>query len=93
MKRSEIKSAVEKHLTALGFPKGSWVWQPATAELMVVVAGSIRRVKLPSGLSKRQLTWELGRMYGWAEQAGIKPVTKANGVHHKGAEANSQLPA
>lgn len=88
MKRAEIVRAVEKHLLALGFTKGQWVWQPATAELILVVAGDIVRFKLKAGLTKRNLMYELGFMSGLARMAKIRPEKKSNGARLNGSAAD-----
>ena len=77
MRRPAIIEAVEEHLLAVGFRRGQWVWQPLQAELMLVVGQTIKSVKLKSGISQRALAYELGRIAGWAEFAGITP--KPNG--------------
>lgn len=97
MKKVAIQAAVESHLAALGFGRGSFVWQPATAELLLVVGSTIRKLKLKSGMSRRQLEFQLGRISGWSEMhsalvapqqaAAPQPARKANGV---GNGAHSQ---
>jgi hypothetical protein len=79
VKRDAIKLEVEQHLEAIGFKRGQFLWQPLQAELILMVGEAIKTIKLKSGISKRALTYELGRMAGWAEFAGITPF-KPNGL-------------
>lgn len=84
MKRADIRQEVEKHLASLGFGRGNFVWQPVSAELMLVIGDTIRRIKLKSGMSRRALCFELGRITGWLEGAGLvreaREVRKPNGL-------------
>lgn len=91
MKRSAIRADVEAHLAKLGFARSSWLWQPAQAELILTIEGTIKTLKLKSGMSHRALTYELGRIAGWAEFAGIEP-RKPNGAHAAADHSSRQPP-
>lgn len=90
MKRDAIRAEVEAHLTALGFARTAWLWQPQLAELTLTFGDVIKRVKLKSGMSRRAFTYELGRIAGWADLAGIE-APKANGRH--AAEIDAGIPS
>lgn len=79
MKRAEIRTAMESHMKALGFSRSNWEWLDESAQLMLIVNGAIKRVKLRAGMSQKALTYEMGRVAGWAEIIGIEPKGKANG--------------
>lgn len=74
MKKAQIKTTVEMLLTALGVKPGSFVWQPAQAELMVIVGDGFKTLKLNSGISQRALMFEMGRLAGWLEMAGASSI-------------------
>lgn len=78
MKRDDIKNEMTAKLNELGFAKGSWLWQPNMAQLTVVISGNIKTFKLKSGISRRDFTYEMGRLAGLAEAYGVEPV-KTNG--------------
>ena len=71
MKRQQIVSEVESHLGLIGVSTGQFVWQPAMAQLLVVIGERIHTLTLRSGTSRRALTFELGRLAGLAEAAGL----------------------
>ena len=75
MNREGIRSAVEQHLDRLGVSRSSYLWQPLTAELLIVVGDSFRTIKLKSGISRRGLMFELGRVTGWLERAPTSAST------------------
>ena len=77
MKRADIKATVEKHLADIGIGQGQYLWQPLTAELLVIVGDGFKRMKLKSGMSQRDLLFQLGRMSGWLEAAGIARIQDA----------------
>lgn len=82
MKRDIIKKEAQEKLTELGIASGTWVWQPELAQLMVVIGGEFRVFKLKSGMSRRDFVYQMGRLAGFAEAAGIKPTArKSNGIH------------
>lgn len=65
MKKTEIRETVEKHLAEVGFAPAGWVWNGA---VLLVAAGNIMcHIKLKAGMSKRALSFELGRLarYGF----------------------------
>lgn len=71
MKRADIREAVEQHLARIGLGRGSFVWQPSIAQLWVVIGDSWYRLTLRSGMSKRDLRYQLGYLAGLAEAAGL----------------------
>lgn len=83
MKRQELVGIVEKQLAEIGFIRGSWLWQPHSAQLVIVIGSTLKAITLRTGMTKKALTFEMGRLAGLAEAAGMaKPVTKskANGL-------------
>lgn len=86
MKRKDLIATVEEHLQEIGFARGSWVWQPRSSELYVILGGVIKAIKLKTSMTKRALIFEMGRLAGLAEAAGImKSVTRMhlNGSGHR----------
>lgn len=86
MKRSDIRSEIENTLKLLGFKNGQYKWTGCTLDL--VIGHSFKTMRFPSGMSRRALTWELGRLTGWvealsdtytAENPELKLVKKPNG--------------
>lgn len=93
MKRADIRKETEAHLYAIGFKRGQFIWQGATAELMLLVGEGFKAIKLRSGMSRRALTYQLGYIAGLAEAAGIEPAPKGkklNGAAHVEANAGNQ---
>ena len=64
---------MEAHLKALGFGKGNYEWLNTSAELLLITGSQLRRVKLKAGMSQRALTFEMGRITGWADILGVQP--------------------
>lgn len=65
MKKAAIRAEVEAALKSLGFRKGQYKWTGCTLDL--VIGHSFKEMRFPSGMSRRALTWELGRLTGWVE--------------------------
>jgi hypothetical protein len=80
VKKPVIRAAMEAHLKALGFSQHTWSWLDATAELLLVVNGNIKTMKLKAGMSQRALTFEMGRIQGWSEVLGLKPKPNGAGI-------------
>lgn len=90
MRREKLVRTVEKHLEEFGFSPGSWLWQPRTAELIVVLGKSIKKIKLRTSITTKELIFEMGRLAGLAEAAGsiasvqydaLSPI-RSNGKDH-----------
>lgn len=88
MKRGEIRQDVESALRTLGFRSNQYRWSGAT--LNVVVGGEFRSIRFPAGMSKRAVSYEIGRIVGWVEAfasiAAAAPAVsgqpkRANGAH------------
>ena len=62
MKRADIRAAVQKTLGPFGV---DCRWN--RCELLIVVAGRFREIRLPAGMSRRSLCFQLGRITGWIE--------------------------
>jgi len=102
MKRAAIRQEIETTLALLGFKKGQYKWTGCTLDL--VIGHSFKTLRFPSGMSRKALTWETGRITGWVEAlsdtytaenpelkiAKAKPVVKpkANG-HAQPAEMHA----
>lgn len=65
MKRTELRKEIEGTLALLGFKRGQYKWTGCTLDL--VIGHSFKTMRFPSGMSRRALTWELGRLVGWVE--------------------------
>lgn len=83
MKRNEIKAEVDETLRKLGFKAKQFKW--AGCEVSIVLGGEFVTMRFPSGMSKRALAFEMGRLTGWVDMLGTdhRPVAarapKANG--------------
>jgi hypothetical protein len=77
MKRKELIAIVEKELAEIGFSKGQFLWQPG--QLVLIIGNGLKAISLKASMTKAKLTYELGRIAGLAEAAGITPSTKPNG--------------
>lgn len=73
MKRKDLITTVEKHLEEMGFTKGSWLWQPRSSQLVLLVGQSLRSITLKTAMTKRALIFEMGRIAGLMEAAGVTP--------------------
>ena len=71
MKRVELISIVEQHLEEMGFQRGSWLWQPRSSQLIVVMGQTLKQITLKTSMTKRALAFEMGRLAGLAEAAGM----------------------
>lgn len=71
MKRADLIKFVEASLEEIGFKRGTWLWQPRSSELYIILGEQIKAVKLKVSMTKRALTFEMGRLAGLAEAAGI----------------------
>ncbi len=90
MKRSELVKIVEAHLEDFGFIRGSWVWQPRSSELLVVLNQGIKTIKLRSNMTKKALIFEMGRLAGLAEAAGLVPPQPKTDAKPKRVQAKAQ---
>lgn len=65
MKREAIRAEIESALKRLGFAAGQYKWSGCTLD--IVIAGTFRTIRIPAGVSRRALTWEMARVTGWVE--------------------------
>jgi hypothetical protein len=79
MKRKDLIATVEKKLDEIGFSKGAWLWQPRSSQLVLIIGNTLKTVSLKTSMTKTALIFELGRLAGLAEAAGIIPSQKPNG--------------
>lgn len=88
MKKMAIRTEVESALRTLGFKPKQWRWGGCTLDL--VVGGEFRSIRFPAGMSKRAVSYEIGRIVGWVEAfasiAAAAPAVsgqpkRANGAH------------
>jgi|GEM_PF-1435307 hypothetical protein len=68
MTRSEIKAEVERTLKDLGFTSNQYRW--SGCEIAIVLGGEFVTMRFPSGISKRLLAFEMGRLHGWRDILG-----------------------
>ncbi|MCV0371734.1 hypothetical protein [Filomicrobium sp.] len=92
MKRDAIRAEVKSALDELGFREDQCRW--AGCSLHISVAGDIKTMRFPAGMTMRQLMFEIGRLTGWVEMAAqlgtavvASPKRRANGhaAEHIGA--------
>lgn len=99
MKRKDLITTVEKELTDIGFKRGSWLWQPRSSQLILLMGDTLKAVSLKTSMTKRALIFEMGRIAGLAEAAGIIPgsaangYAKGNGRSHDGFAGFAGMPA
>lgn len=72
MKKIQIRETVEKHLAEVGFTSSAWTWN--RSELLIAAGNVMRRINLKAGMSKRALSYELGRLAGIAEALGLAAI-------------------
>ncbi len=97
MKRKDLILFVERNLQAFGFKQGQWLWQPRSAQLVVLAGGTLKIVNLKTTMSKKALIFEMGRLAGLCEALGMlrydrevepakltKAQQRANGHAHEG---------
>jgi len=90
MTRAQIRAAVNGHLTALGFGRGSWSWD---GPLLTVIVGDYpMRIKIKANTPQYILVAEMYRMQGWAEASGMRPATKQPKQLNGAATHDEQLP-
>lgn len=75
MRRAEIRETVEAKLAEVGFPTSVWDWNDRPAELVILVGYKVRHIAFRSGVSKRAVMYECGRIHGWAEACALKVPT------------------
>jgi hypothetical protein len=93
MKRDDIRKETEAHLTAIGFKRGQWQWQPQLAQLLLLINGDFKIIKLRSGMSRRALVYQHGYIAGLAESAGIQPAPKAKKLNGATPHVENEIPA
>jgi hypothetical protein len=87
VKRDEIRTAVNAKLAEVGFPcVYRWVNRPAKLELLV--GSNLREIPFKSGMTRRQLEYELGRIEDWADRRERERTKKAR----KGRSVDAPLP-
>lgn len=69
MKVSEIRMTVEAALNELGFDGGLWCWRDRPNRLEILIREEVRTLELRSGISRRRLNYELGKIDGWSSWA------------------------
>lgn len=77
MKRDEIRAIVNEKLADVGFDPAVFRWVNRPAQLELLVGDTVRIVSLKSGMSRRQLDYEFGRIEGWADRREQKRTAKA----------------
>lgn len=96
MKRQDITRAIDRHLTALGFNRGTWLWSPG-GNLTVIVGGRLKAKHFRAGISKRELTYHLGIMTGWSEMREAQPeewvLPSPKGMNGRARPAPIEIPA
>lgn len=85
MRRADLIKIVEENLEDLGFSRGSWLWQPRSSELIVIMGGMLKTIKLRTSITKRALVFEMGRLAGLAEAAGMSVATPMKRFETNGA--------
>jgi hypothetical protein len=65
MKREAIRAEVTAALKAFGFKPKQYRWHGC--ECHIIVAGEFTSIRFPSGMTKREVARQLGRVEGWLE--------------------------
>jgi len=84
MKRQDLINVVENQLEEIGFTRGSWLWQPRSSQLILIIGQTLKSITLKTNMTKRALIFEMGRIAGLAEAAGIIASPAPNGHAKKG---------
>lgn len=84
MKRKDLITTVERELASIGFKRGSWLWQPRSSQLVLIMGDTLKAISLKTNMTKRALVFEMGRIAGLAEAAGIIAAPAPNGHAKKG---------
>ncbi len=79
MKAADIRSAMDAYLLKLGLTRGNILWQ--RGRLVLIIDGELHEFRLPSGMSAKSLTFEMGWIGCLCKLNGISPpkARKANG--------------
>jgi hypothetical protein len=80
MKRKDLISFVERELQDIGFTPGAWVWQPRSSQLVLIIGETLKCISLKTSMTKRDLIFQMGRLAGLAEAAGVSPKQVAKAV-------------
>ena len=94
MKRKDLITLVERNLQAFGFKQGQWLWQPRGCQLILLINGTLRTLNLKASMRKSALLFEMGRLAGLCEAAGMERVKKVEPARPKsnGAHLNGHAP-
>lgn len=75
--RADIRSIVNAKLAECGFDPGTYRWRDRPSELEILIGNNLRSIAFKSGMSKRDLRYELARLDAWADfvcrKKGLKP--------------------
>jgi hypothetical protein len=75
MKREAFRRRIDADLKRMGYKPGSWIWQTAPARLTICLDGAFRDIPIKANMKKEDLSFQLGRLAGWAEMMGLLPQT------------------
>lgn len=84
MKKAQIREEVAAAIKSLGFSPRQHRW--VGCELHIVIAGEFRTLRFPSGMTRRDVAGQLGRLQGWVEMLSeiairsrrVRPEARAN---------------
>lgn len=79
MKAADVKSEMDGFLLKIGLTRGNILWQ--RGRLVLIIAGEVHEFRLPSGMSRKSLAFEMGWIGCLCKLNGIEPpkARKANG--------------
>lgn len=79
MKAADIKTRMDGYLPQLGLTRANVLWQ--RGRLILIIAGEVHEFRMPSGMSQKSLSWEMGYIACLCKLNGIEPpkARKANG--------------
>jgi len=88
MKRDEIRTEVERHLDICGLG-GAFAW--VGPSLVLNIDGRIVTIAMKSGISRKKLDFQLGRIAGMAEFSGaLARATAARRARTTGHQKHEQ---
>lgn len=80
LKAEDIRVIVNAKLAECGFERRVYRWKLRPRELEILINGAVRTLSFRSGMSKKNLRYELARLDAWADfmcrKRGLKPQPK-----------------
>lgn len=87
LRRDDIRAIVSDKLAECGFDPGIYRWKDRPSELEILIGSNLRSIPFKSGMSKRNLRYELARLEAWADfvcrKKGLKPQQRYEPRHEQ----------